>query len=117
VLIDGQDITHTPSRERIYYGVARSFQNIRLMPHLTVFVNLLLGQHPTLSGGFTALLKPFRLLRNCPWRTSINEALEEYGLADRANDTVSSLPYGLRKRIDLIRAVLASPKLLLLDEP
>src|SRR5699024_7061970 len=76
-----------------------------------------LGQHPTLSGGVAALLKPFRLQRNCPWRASVNEALEEYGLADRANHAVASLPYGLRKRIDLIRAVLASPKLLLLDEP
>lgn len=116
ILMEGQDITDVPSRKRINHGIARSFQNIRLMQHLTVLENLLLGQHST-NPGLLSLLTPFRFRRNHPWQLSAFEALEKAGLQEYAQATVNELPYGVRKRVDLVRATLAKPRLLMLDEP
>ena len=78
--------------------------------------NLLLGQHVR-TAGLRDLLTPFRLLRGHRWQQEALDALAEAGLADYANEAVNALPYGLRKRVDLVRALMARPKLLMLDEP
>lgn len=114
--VNGQDVTHMPSRKRISTGVARSFQNIRLMPHLSVLENLLVGQHVRASS-LGALLTPYRLFPNHRWKREARAALEESGLGRWADEMVSALPYGVRKRIDLVRATLAGASLLMLDEP
>ncbi|MEW6641785.1 MAG: ABC transporter ATP-binding protein [Pseudomonadota bacterium] len=116
ILLDDQDITAVPSRQRIGHGIARSFQNVRLMSHLTVCENLIVGQHVR-AGGLLNLLTPFRLWPNHRWRRQAIAALDEAGLAVHADSTVSELPYGVRKRIDLVRATLAGASLLMLDEP
>ncbi|NMG65750.1 ATP-binding cassette domain-containing protein [Azoarcus indigens] len=116
VLVNGQDITGVPSRRRIHAGVARSFQNIRLMQHLTVIENLLIGQHVR-AQGLGALFSPFRLMPKHRWWKEAQQALDECGLGAYAQQTVGALAYGIRKRIDLVRATLAGPSLLLLDEP
>lgn len=114
--VNGQDVTHMPSRKRISTGVARSFQNIRLMPHLSVLENLLVGQHVRASS-LGALLTPYRLFPNHRWKREARAALEESGLGRWGDEMVSALPYGVRKRIDLVRATLAGASLLMLDEP
>jgi len=116
IVLDGCDITRVPSRRRIAHGIARSFQNVRLMPHLSVVENLIVGQHVRASG-LCDLLTPFRLMPNHRWRREALDALAEAGLKAFAGDTVSELPYGIRKRIDLVRSTLAGAKLLMLDEP
>ena len=116
VLVNGTDITAMPSRRRITTGVARSFQNIRLMPHLSVLENLLVGQHVRASS-LPDLLTPFRLIPDHRWKREARAALEESGLGSHADATVSSLPYGVRKRVDLVRATLAGANVLMLDEP
>ena len=116
ILFNGSDITALPSRRRIGCGIARSFQNVRLMPHLTVCENLIVGQHVR-TAGLRDLLTPFRFLPNHRWRRQAVEALAEAGLEAWADATVSELPYGVRKRIDLVRATLAGASLLMLDEP
>ena len=116
ILVGGIDITHVPSKKRIGYGVSRNFQNVRLMKHLTVVENLILGQHIN-AGGVANLLQPFGMFRGHKWWQSAYEALEEARLSDYADETVDALPYGLRKRVDLVRALLAEPQILLLDEP
>jgi ABC-type branched-subunit amino acid transport system ATPase component len=116
VTVNGRDVTQMPSRHRIRAGVARSFQNIRLMTHLTVLENLLVGQH-ILASGPVNLLTPFRLMPNHRWKREALAGLAECGLERYAQDSVGALPYGVRKRIDLVRATLAGPSLLLLDEP
>ena len=116
ILVGGTDITHVPSKERIGYGVSRNFQNVRLMKHLTVVENLILGQHIN-AGGVANMLQPFGMFRGHKWWQSAYEALEEARLSDYADETVDALPYGLRKRVDLVRALLAEPQILLLDEP
>lgn len=116
ILVGGIDITHVPSKKRIGYGVSRNFQNVRLMKHLTVVENLILGQHIN-AGGVANMLQPFGMFRKHKWWRSAYEALEEARLSDYADETVDALPYGLRKRVDLVRALLAEPQILLLDEP
>lgn len=116
ISVNGVDITNMPSRERIRCGVARSFQNVRLMDHLSVLENLLVGQHVRASS-LADLLTPYRLFPNHRWKREAREALEENGLGRYADETVSGLPYGVRKRIDLVRATLAGANILMLDEP
>ncbi|CEJ11398.1 Lipopolysaccharide export system ATP-binding protein LptB [bacterium YEK0313] len=116
IAIDGQDMTGVPSRRRIRLGLSRSFQNIRLMSHLSVIENLMVGQHVAASR-LSDLITPFRLVPNHRWRREAQRALAEWGLEQHADQPVSALSYGVRKRIDLIRATLAKPSLLLLDEP
>lgn len=116
ILVNGQNITQVASRHRVKYGVARSFQNIRLMQHLTVIENLLLGQHVQIAGFFN-YIRPFRFQQAHPWRQQAMDALARAGLAEYAEETVNTLPYGLRKRVDLVRALEANPKILMLDEP
>ena len=116
ILVNGADITALPSRRRITRGVARSFQNIRLMPHLTVLENLLVGQHVRASS-LLDLMVPFRLVPGHRWKREAREALEESGLGQYADAAVANLPYGVRKRVDLVRATLAGASVLMLDEP
>ena len=116
VEVNGREVTYMPSRQRVRVGLARNFQNVRLMPHLTVLENLLVGQHVRASS-LSDLFVPYRLFPNHRWKREAREALAECGLEAYANEAVNALPYGMRKQVDLIRATLAGAKLLMLDEP
>ncbi|MDO9440765.1 MAG: ABC transporter ATP-binding protein [Beijerinckiaceae bacterium] len=116
IAVNGVDVTHMPSRKRISAGVARSFQNIRLMAHLSVLDNLLVGQHRR-NASIAAMLTPYRLVPSHRWKREALQALAESGLEAYAKENVGALPYGVRKRIDLVRATLAGANVLMLDEP
>jgi branched-chain amino acid transport system ATP-binding protein len=116
ILLDNVDIAQLPSRRRIYHGIARNFQNIRLMPHLSALENVLVGQHCR-NNGFWGVLQPINLVPGNRWRQEARTALDQAGLSQYENATVGSLPYGLQKRIEFVRALMAQPRLLLLDEP
>jgi ABC-type branched-subunit amino acid transport system ATPase component len=116
ILLDGVDIAQIPSRRRIHQGIARNFQNIRLMPHLSALENVLVGQHCR-NNGLLGVLQPVNLMPGNRWREEARAALDEAGLGGYERATVGSLPYGLQKRIELVRALMAQPRLLLLDEP
>jgi branched-chain amino acid transport system ATP-binding protein len=116
ILLDGADISRTPSYRRIHQGVARNFQNIRLMPHLSALENVLVGQHCR-NNGLRGVLQPVSLTPRNRWREEARAALAQAGLADCERASVGSLPYGVQKRIELVRAMMAKPRLLLLDEP
>ena len=116
IVLDGKDIAAVPSRQRADLGIARSFQNVRLMPHLTALENVMMGQRSR-SGGLSGLLQPINLLPNNRWRAEARAALADAGLASYESAMVASLPYGVQKRVELVRAVMARPRLLLLDEP
>ena len=113
---DGVDITRVPSRHRIGHGIARSFQNIRLMPHLSALDNVIVGQHCR-NRGIRGVLQPISLVPRNRWREEARAALADAGLGEHERSTVGSLPYGVQKRIELVRALMAHPRLLLLDEP
>jgi branched-chain amino acid transport system ATP-binding protein len=116
ILLDEMDITAVPSRRRIGHGVARSFQNIRLMPHLSTLENVMVGQHCR-NGGIGGVLQPVNLIARNRWREEAGAALADAGLGGYERSTVGSLPYGVQKQIELVRALVAHPRLLLLDEP
>jgi ABC-type branched-subunit amino acid transport system ATPase component len=116
MLLQGEDITRLASRYRIRRGLARTFQNIRLMPHLSVLENVMIAQYAR-SPGLAAMLQPVGLGRRNRWRDEARAALADSGLEAYAEDAAGALPYGIQKRIELVRALAAGPRVLLLDEP
>jgi branched-chain amino acid transport system ATP-binding protein len=102
--------------------VARTFQNIRLFPGMTVLENLIVAQHKTLmrASGWSVLgALGTRSYRNAE-HAAIEKArywLEQIGLTERADDPASQLPYGGQQRLEIARAMCTDPALLCLDEP
>jgi branched-chain amino acid transport system ATP-binding protein len=111
----GQDFTAMPASRRIRLGMSRSFQNIRLMPHLSVVENVMLGQHSRAGGSALFSL----VARGLPsrWRREAEDRLASFGLGAYPGESVSDLPYGVRKKIEVVRALMSNPVLMLLDEP
>jgi len=116
VLLDGGDISTLPVRERINKGLSRSFQNIRLMPHLSAVENVMLGQHSR-ARSVGDLLFPLGWLPRNRWAKQAEEALAQAGLGTYPGEVVANLPYGVQKRIEVVRAMISEPKVLMLDEP
>jgi len=100
-------------------GIHRTFQNLRLFPRLSVLDNVLTGL--TCEGGesmFMAMLRlPYLRHRERQLRLRALEAMDQFGLADKAQWPAGVLAYGDKKRVELARAIVGKPKLLLLDEP
>ena len=114
--LDGQDITQVSAKDRVIFGMSRSFQNIRLMPHLSTVENVMLGQHAR-ARRLDQLLFPLGLTPRNRWARAAADALIEAGLETYPGQVVANLPYGVQKRIEVVRAMISQPKLLLLDEP
>lgn len=100
-------------------GIARTFQNIRLFKQLTVFDNVRVAMHSQITYGLISTL-----LRNSSYRQQEAEIaektqklLEIFDLKSRATEIAGSLPYGEQRKLEIVRALATSPKLLLLDEP
>ena len=116
VVLDGVNVSHVPSQDRVIHGMSRSFQNIRLMPHLSTIENVMLGQHAR-ARSLRDLMFPLGLLSKNKWRVEAERALHESGIGSYPGEVVANLPYGVQKRIEVVRAMVSRPKLLLLDEP
>jgi branched-chain amino acid transport system ATP-binding protein len=100
--LDGQSLLRTPPHHVVRRGISRTFQNLNLFRTMSVLENVLLGAH---ARG--------RTVRD----EEAFEVLDYVGLADRASAPAAALPYGTQKRVELARALIARPRLLLLDEP
>ena len=116
ITMDGADITRLPDWQRARHGMARSFQNIRLMPHLSAVENIMLGQHLRARRWYDQIA-PLGLMPRNRWRRDALAALEAAGLGRYAAALVYNLPYGVQKRLELVRASVAGARLLMLDEP
>ncbi len=113
------NILSLPPNKVLALGIGRSFQNIELFPAMTVIDNLLVGLHPVLKVGLFrgAFMTPKgRALEKEAFKKA-EQVLEMLDLQDYKYENVASLPYGVQKRIDIGRALISQPKLLLLDEP
>jgi branched-chain amino acid transport system ATP-binding protein len=116
IVLGNQPIERLPTRDRVRAGLSRSFQNIRLMPHLSVIENVMLGQH-TLANGIGEMLKPIAWQRRNSWRQQAEQSLRDAGIDVDPDADVGGLPYGVRKKIEVVRALMSRPRLLMLDEP
>jgi len=114
IVFDGHSIGGWRPHRIARAGIARTFQNIRLFAGMTVFEHLLVA-HPHRSGMLRRLL-PTRSSDPDAWRNA-EEALVFFGLQHVRSNLARALPYGLQRRVEMARALTASPKLLLLDEP
>jgi branched-chain amino acid transport system ATP-binding protein len=100
VTFDGESLLETPPHGVVRRGIARTFQNVELFPSMTVRDNVLVGAHSRRAA-----------------RSGLREILEYLELERLAELPVPGLPYSTRKRIELARALVSEPRLLLLDEP
>jgi branched-chain amino acid transport system ATP-binding protein len=116
IALDGTDITDIAAKDRGAHGMSRSFQNIRLMPHLSTIENVMLGQHSR-ARRLRDQMFPLGLVRGNQWRRQSEVVLAEADLGAYPGQVVADLPYGIQKRIEVVRALVSEPKILLLDEP
>jgi branched-chain amino acid transport system ATP-binding protein len=106
VVFDGNSLLHTPPSRVVKLGIARTFQNVELFPTMTVLENVLVGAHT---------VSRFQSERSVRRRGL--DMLEYVGIGAVAHRRASGLPFGTLKRVELARALISKPRLLLLDEP
>jgi branched-chain amino acid transport system ATP-binding protein len=115
----GRQIAGLKANKITKLGIARTFQNIRLFPDLTVRENVILARHCRIRSSFLGAI--LRLPRYQDEEKEMHdlamELLSEVGLEGVANEISSSLPYGMQRKLEIARALATGPKLLLLDEP
>jgi branched-chain amino acid transport system ATP-binding protein len=100
IVFDGDSLLQTAPYKVVRRGIARTFQNVELFPSMTVLENVLVGAHTRRQA-----------------RARAHELLEYVEIEDLAERPAAGFPYGTLKRIELARALIAEPRLLLLDEP
>jgi len=119
VLLDGVEISHAAPRDVVKRGIARTFQNTELFDHMTAVENVMVGAQARQPAGF--LQAAFRLpAPRAEERSAREEAerlLRQVGVAEWAETLALDLPAGIRRLVEIARALATRPRLLLLDEP
>lgn len=119
ILLEGEPLGRLKTYQRTRRGLARTWQNIRLFPSLSVIDNVVIGSHDYPGTRLTNVLFRPGYVRAASERNlgKAHEVLARCGLADAADKTVADLPYGRQKLVGVARALMSDAKCLLLDEP
>ena len=119
IRFDGEALLQLPQHAIAAAGIGRTFQNVALFPAMSVAENVMVGRHCRTRTGYFA--NAFRLRsvgrEETEVRHKTHALLDLLGLAELADTPVRELSFGTRKRVEMARALVAEPKLLLLDEP
>ncbi len=119
VLFNGQGVNHRSPHARAMAGIGRTFQGIQTYPSMTVRENILAGLHVHMRTGLldALLYWPRTRAEEQRFKGEAEQIIEFLELEDLRHDHVGSLSYGMRKRVDLGRALALRPKVLIMDEP
>jgi branched-chain amino acid transport system ATP-binding protein len=117
--LDGQSVVGLQPYQIAAMGIARTFQNLRLWRHMTALEHVKLARYSQLSyglaGAFFSTSK--RVREEAETEAIAMRLMDMMGIGRFANEVVTNLPYGVQRKVEMARALAASPKLLLLDEP
>jgi branched-chain amino acid transport system ATP-binding protein len=119
VMLRGEDLTHLSQTDRVKAGIGRTFQSPKLILDATVMENVLLGRHHLFTMGHLSelLMLPAQRREETDARRICMEMLDRFGLASEAHEEAGSLPLGSQKIVEVCRALVAGPSVVLLDEP
>lgn len=119
VWFDGKRIDRMRPDQIVHQGIARTFQNIRLFTKMTAIENIMVGMDRHLKSGILPILLHTRKMKEEEERVKIEayEWLRFIGIESIANSEAGGLPYGVQRKLEIVRALAGHPKLLLLDEP
>lgn len=116
---DGDDITRIAPCDIARRGIARTFQNTELFDHETVLNNLLIGRHVHRNTWLLSemFFTPSVARQELQFRKAVEDVIDLLDLQRYRNQVIANLPYGVRKMVEVARALCIEPRLLLLDEP
>jgi len=119
VVLDGAEITNQPPHRIVGRGLARTFQTVQLFPEMTALENVRMGLHARMRSGIVdAILPTARARREEAMATErATEALAFAGIALTRDIQAGALPHGLQRLVEIARAIVGEPRVLLLDEP
>lgn len=119
VLVDGEPLLNLPPHAVVRRGLARTFQSVALFKSMSVLENVLIGDHTKIGSSVigSSIPLPGTIKAEREGRRRALEILDYVGLARLAELPVAALPFGTQKKVELARALVSKPRLLLLDEP
>lgn len=119
ILLNGRDISGLPPDQLARLGLVRTFQNIELFGQMTVLENVMVGLHTKSHCGLIscALKLPWHLAEEKRIRSRALELLAYVGIAELAEQSAASLPFGKGRLLEIARALALEPQLMLMDEP
>jgi branched-chain amino acid transport system ATP-binding protein len=116
IYYNGINLLKTASHDVIKAGISRTFQNVQNVPFMTVLDNVLLGAHSRLDNGFTLKRWLFKGYREKEEALAL-EVMDFLGIVNYESKFISGQPYGIQKLVEIARALIPNPKLILMDEP